>query len=47
MFKIHSKYKPSGDQPQAIDALVKGLNEGKKEQVLLWDYWNRKNFYHC
>ena len=35
MFKIHSKYKPSGDQPQAIDTLVKGLNEGKKEQVLL------------
>ena len=30
MFKIHSKYKPSGDQPQAIDTLVKGLNEGKK-----------------
>lgn len=35
MFKIHSKYKPSGDQPKAIEALVKGLNENKKHQVLL------------
>lgn len=35
MFKIHARYKPSGDQPQAINALIKGLNEGKKEQVLL------------
>ena len=35
MFKIHSKYTPSGDQPAAIDSLVKGLKEGKKHQVLL------------
>ena len=35
MFKLVSKYTPSGDQPQAIDALVKGINEGKKHQVLL------------
>ena len=27
MFKIHSKYKPSGAQPKAIEALIKGLNE--------------------
>lgn len=44
MFKIHSKYKPSGDQPQAIDALVKGLNEGKKEQVLLGATGTGKTF---
>ena len=30
MFKLHSKYKPTGDQPQAIDYLVKGINDGKK-----------------
>lgn len=30
MFKLHSEYKPSGDQPQAIEKLVKGINEGKK-----------------
>ena len=35
MFKIMSKYKPSGDQPKAIKELVKGINDGKKEQVLL------------
>ena len=33
MFKLVSKYTPSGDQPQAIDALVKGIEEGKKHQV--------------
>jgi excinuclease ABC subunit B len=32
MFKLVSKYKPSGDQPNAIDELVKGLNEGKKNK---------------
>ncbi len=35
MFKLVSKYIPSGDQPKAIDELVKGINENKKEQVLL------------
>lgn len=44
MFKIHSKYKPSGDQPQAIETLVKGLNEGKKEQVLLGATGTGKTF---
>ena len=34
-FKLVSKYTPSGDQPEAIEALVNGLNEGKKHQVLL------------
>lgn len=35
MFKLVSKYEPSGDQPQAIEKLVKEIKEGKKEQVLL------------
>ena len=35
MFELVSKYKPTGDQPQAIDYLVKGINEGKKFQTLL------------
>ena len=30
MFKLVSKYKPSGDQPQAIKELVDGINSGKK-----------------
>ena len=34
-FKIQSEYKPSGDQPKAIDALVKGLKAGQQDQMLL------------
>ena len=34
MFKIHSEYKPTGDQPQAIEYLSKGIEEGKKFQTL-------------
>ncbi len=34
MFKLHSKYSPSGDQPKAIKELVDGINNGKKQQVL-------------
>ena len=34
-FQLVSKYKPTGDQPRAIDKLVAGLQAGKKEQVLL------------
>lgn len=44
MFKLVSKYKPSGDQPNAIDELVKGLSEGKKEQVLLGATGTGKTF---
>ena len=35
MFELVSNYEPSGDQPQAIEKLVEGIKEGKKEQVLL------------
>ena len=34
MFKLHSKYKPSGDQPKAVKELVDGIKNGKKQQVL-------------
>ncbi|MBQ9793246.1 MAG: excinuclease ABC subunit UvrB [Clostridia bacterium] len=34
MYELVSKYKPAGDQQQAIDSIVKGINEGLKEQVL-------------
>ena len=44
MFKLVSKFKPAGDQPEAIDALVEGLNEGKKEQVLLGATGTGKTF---
>ncbi len=43
-FKIHSKFKPSGDQPQAIDKLVEGIEEGKKSQVLLGATGTGKTF---
>ena len=46
MFKIHSEYKPTGDQPQAIDYLVNGINKGKKFQTLLGVTGSRKNFYN-
>lgn len=44
MFKIESQYKPSGDQPQAIEKLVQGIKEGKKEQVLLGATGTGKTF---
>jgi len=46
MFKLHSEYKPTGDQPQAIEKLVNGINEGKKFQTLLGVTGSRKNFYY-
>ena len=44
MFKLVSKYKPSGDQPEAIEKLVKGIKDGKKEQVLLGATGTGKTF---
>ena len=44
MFELVSKYKPSGDQPKAIDELVKGVEEGKKAQVLLGATGTGKTF---
>ena len=44
MFNLVSKYKPSGDQPEAIKELVKGINEGKRDQVLLGATGTGKTF---
>ena len=44
MFNLVSKFSPSGDQPKAIKELVDGLNEGKKEQVLLGATGTGKTF---
>jgi len=44
MFKIHSEYKPTGDQPQAIEYLSKGIQEGKKFQTLLGVTGSGKTF---
>ena len=44
MFELISKYKPNGDQPEAIKELVEGINEGKKEQVLLGATGTGKTF---
>ncbi len=44
MFKLVSNYKPSGDQPKAIEELVSGLNSGKKDQVLLGATGTGKTF---
>ncbi|MDP1833735.1 MAG: excinuclease ABC subunit UvrB [Candidatus Moranbacteria bacterium] len=43
-FKINSKYKPAGDQPQAIEKLVAGLEAGKKFQTLLGVTGSGKTF---
>ena len=43
-FKLHSKYQPTGDQPQAIQTLLNGLNLGKREQTLLGVTGSGKTF---
>lgn len=43
-FQIHSKYKPTGDQPQAIDTLVGSINAGNKETTLLGVTGSGKTF---
>lgn len=43
-FVLHSNYKPTGDQPQAIEALVKSINSGKREQTLLGVTGSGKTF---
>ena len=44
MFNLVSKFEPAGDQPQAIQKLVQGIKEGKKEQVLLGATGTGKTF---
>ena len=43
-FKLKSKYKPTGDQPAAIDKLVKSIEEGNREQTLLGVTGSGKTF---
>ncbi len=46
MFKLVSEFKPTGDQPQAIEKLVDGLNKGYNAQTLLGVTGSRKNVYY-
>ena len=43
-FILHSAYKPTGDQPQAIEKLVEGINRDDKEQTLLGVTGSGKTF---
>ena len=43
-FKLHSEYQPTGDQPQAIEKLVKGFKEGNQAQTLLGVTGSGKTF---
>ena len=43
-FKLHSSYKPTGDQPAAIDKIVKSINSGNREQTLLGVTGSGKTF---
>ena len=43
-FRLFSQYSPAGDQPQAIEKLVDGINSGKKEQILLGVTGSGKTF---
>ena len=46
MFKLESKYQPSGDQPEAIEKLVEGIKKGYNAQTLLGVTGSRKNIYY-
>lgn len=43
-FVLHSEFKPTGDQPQAIESIVNGIKSGKKEQTLLGVTGSGKTF---
>lgn len=44
MFKLNSPFKPSGDQPKAIEKLTENFNNGLKEQILLGATGTGKTF---
>lgn len=46
MFKLVSDYKPTGDQPQAIEYLSNGIKEGRKFQTLLGVTGSRKDLHN-
>ncbi len=43
-FILHSEYQPTGDQPEAIDALVRGFEEGRPVSDFAWCYRLGKTF---
>ena len=43
-FVLHSSYKPTGDQPEAIEGLVRGINSGARMQTLLGVTGSGKTF---
>ena len=43
-FKLHSEYKPTGDQPQAIDAICRSIEAGNREQTLMGVTGSGKTF---
>ena len=43
-FKLHSKYKPMGDQPKAIESLTEGVNKNKQHQILFGATGTGKTF---
>ena len=45
-FELHSSYKPSGDQPKAIEKLVQGIREGKKASNITRCNRNREDIYY-
>ena len=45
-FKIKSKFKPTGDQPEAIETLVESIEKGNRGQTLLGVTGSGKNIYH-
>lgn len=44
-FTLESEFKPTGDQPEAIRQLVKGIRSGESDQTLIRGDWFRKNIY--
>ena len=46
-FKLHAPYQPTGDQPQAIEELVKGFKEGNQFQTLQGVTGSGKTFTEC
>ena len=44
MFKLHTNFKPSGDQPEAIEKLLNNFNNNKHEQILLGATGTGKTF---
>lgn len=46
MFKLHSNFEPTGDQPEAIKGLVEGIEKGEKYQTLLGVTGSRKDIHY-